>query len=410
MTPEPPEIWRPEHRHFGRGRRLLIRVAILAGAIVIASTAVSVAAGDGPVPFLPSPTHKLDPGGLISMQQTGQRVRPAVSANPGASPNALGQGLIPLPGVSGEPVGVPSGPAAPLPTGGPQPTSGPHPTPSPTGGGGGGGGPVPAPPAGPTMCGASVHRDSGQSFSAALAAEQASIGTLQAVRVYNTGAPAAWPGDAGAVNRPVVVSFKYNPSQINSGAEDSTLRSWFASAPRTNPIYWSYWHEPEDDIANGSFTATAYKQAWTRIAGLARQANNPKLFATLILMGWTVNPASHRNWTDYYAGNSVIDVIGWDVYNSKQAKGLYSTASSLLDPVIAASDSVGKPWGVAEMGSIKVPSDSSGSGRADWLSSMISYMRQHDALWSTYFNVDWGSDDYRLLDAPSRAVWKSYCG
>lgn len=251
----------------------------------------------------------------------------------------------------------------------------------------------------------------GQSYMQALDSEENMIGGLHAIRVFYSGAPAAWPGNAGSVGRTVVVSFKYSPSQITSGAEDSAMKSWFASAPRDRDIYWVYWHEPEDDIAKGSFTAAQYRAAWTRLAGLAADAHNSRLHATLVLMNWTVSASSGRNWKDYYAGNSVIDDIGWDVYNWNYKKGSYAAPSNLLDRVIAASNSVGKPWGVAELGSPKVSSDSSGSARADWLSRMVSYMSSNHAMWVCYFDIDWenGAYDYRLRDTSSQHVWQSFC-
>jgi hypothetical protein len=70
-----------------------------------------------------------------------------------------------------------------------------------------------------------------------------------------------------------------------------------------------------------AFTAQQFRQAWQRIAGLAMQANNARLRATLILMGWSVDSASGRNWRDYYPGRQYVDVLGWDLYNPRWEKG-----------------------------------------------------------------------------------------
>lgn len=271
--------------------------------------------------------------------------------------------------------------------------------------------PAPVIPAGNTLCGASFMATGGQSYMDAFHAEQSMIGSLHSVRVFYPGAPASWPGNAGNVGRTVIVSFKFSPGDVLSGKEDSLMRNWFATAPRDRQIYWSYWHEPEDDIANGSFSAADYRAAWAHLAGLADAAGNAKLHATLILMNWTVSSSSGRNWLDYYAGNSVIDVIGWDVYNWNFKKGTYADPGNLLDRVIAASKSVGKPWGVAELGGAKVPSDPSGTARAAWLASMVNYIQKGNALWATYFDIDWqnGAYDYRLRDAASQNVWKAFC-
>ena len=109
----------------------------------------------------------------------------------------------------------------------------------------------------------------------ALSYEEGIIGPMHAVRVFYPGAPAAWPGNAGNVDRTMIVSFKFNPSAITSGSEDSTMQSWFDNAPRDRDIYWVYWHEPEDDIEGGAFTAADYRAAWTHLAGLAEAGEQP---------------------------------------------------------------------------------------------------------------------------------------
>jgi hypothetical protein len=270
--------------------------------------------------------------------------------------------------------------------------------------------PPPKIPSGSTLCGASFSTAGGSTYMQTLSQEESMIGNLHAIRVFYPGQPAAWPGNAGNVDRTVVVSFKFNPSDVIAGREDAYMRTWFADAPRDHDIYWSYYHEAEDQIADGTFTAAEYRAAWTHLKGLANDAGNSRLHSTLILMAWSVNPASGRNWKDYYAGNSVIDVIGWDVYNTDDKKGTYTPASTLLNGVIAASGSVGKPWGVAELGSPKMPSDPSGAARADWLASIVTGMQHGHALWAAYFDLNWdATHDYRLRDTASQNVWRSFC-
>ena len=131
---------------------------------------------------------------------------------------------------------------------------------------------------------------------------------------------------------------------------------------------------------------------------------NPKLHTTTIWMCHTLRAGAQRDWHDYYPGDSVVDVMGWDCYNNQGSdKGIYLDPADLLDDLRNVSESMGKPWGIAEYGSRLVAGDS-GSGRAAWLKASASYMRQHDALWMTYFD-SWA--EYRLLDTPSKSAWKS---
>ena len=122
----------------------------------------------------------------------------------------------------------------------------------------------------------------------------AQFGHMPIVRVYFPGLPGryAWTSIAGVNKSAVIVSFKARPAAILSGADDARLRQFFATAPRGRPIYYSYFHEPEDNIARGQFTAAAYRAAWKHIAALADAAGNPYLHATLILMSYDLVPGS----------------------------------------------------------------------------------------------------------------------
>jgi hypothetical protein len=298
----------------------------------------------------------------------------------------------------------------PAPTGSanPGPIAGPTANPGPPGGG-----PAPVIPSGPTLCGAYFDSSNG-SYMAGLSVEQGKVGTLKSVRVFNTGAPKAWPGNAGNLDRTVIVSFKFAPQDVIAGKEDSLMKSWFANAPRDRNVYWSYFHEPEDQIRDGAFTAAQYREAWTHLASLADAANNPRLISTLILMQWTLMKGSGRNWQDYYAGSGVIDAFGWDVYNGNSANdnGTYNSPASLMDPILAVQKQTGKPYGVAELGAKRASSDTSGSGRAAWLAGIVSIMRNSGALWAEYFDTDKsnvGRYDWRLTDAASQAAWRSFC-
>lgn len=155
---------------------------------------------------------------------------------------------------------------------------------------------------------------------------------------------------------PLVVSFKADPTAVAAGTYDAYFANWYATAPRDRAIWWTFYHEPEDDITAGAFTAADYRAAWSRLASLAAQADNSQLRATLILMCWTVNPHSGRDWNDYYARGSV-QALGWDCYNKGARKGVYQASSALLANAVATSNEARLPWGIAEMGSILVTGD-----------------------------------------------------
>ncbi|MDG6107223.1 hypothetical protein Daura_31350 [Dactylosporangium aurantiacum] len=254
----------------------------------------------------------------------------------------------------------------------------------------------------PTLFGASVYQPSGQTFTQALAAADGRYGTLPVLRVFYPGAPAAWTDTKLATpGRATVVSFKYDADTVLAGTADAYLRSWFANAPRDRDIFWCFYHEPEDDIRDGAFTAASYRAAWQRIAGLADQAGNPRLFATTILMDWTVDPKSGRNWRDYYPGPAYVDVMAWDVYNFDEANSETMASHNAKRPALEVARSQGKPYAVAELGV------QDHANRPAMLRDIARWMRgTADARFVTYFDaVGWPEDDL-IGDTASIQAWR----
>ncbi|MFZ0324824.1 MAG: hypothetical protein WAN48_11935 [Actinomycetes bacterium] len=253
-----------------------------------------------------------------------------------------------------------------------------------------------------TLFGASVYVD-GATWAEALASSNARYGGLEVVRVFYGGLPEAWPGRAGAVGGPVVVSFKGSPAAVNSGQYDAQLAQWFATAPAGRDIWWTYWHEPENDIEDGAFTAAAWRSAYRRIAGLADQAANPQLHNTVVLMCLTVDPKSGRRFSDYFPGADVVDTLGWDCYSRPSAPASYQPPAEMFSRAIAVNRQYGLSFGVAEAGSLLAPGDD-GTGRAAWLRDVGTYLADNHALFAVYFDSVVGGE-YRLLDEPSRQAW-----
>lgn len=268
--------------------------------------------------------------------------------------------------------------------------------------------PTEPPPPATTLFGACIWPVGGESYATALQRSNTTYGKLEVVRTFYPGLPAAWPGPAGANGGTVNVSFKAAPSDVVSGRHDAFFTTWFAAAPRDRDIYWTFYHEPEDNVERGEFTAADWRSAVRRLDGLADAAGNPRLRSTPVLMGWTLDPASRRTWSDYYPGADVVDVLGWDVYNLSSHKGLFDTPDAMFGRVLEASRTTGKPYGISEFGSLMVAGDD-GSRRAAWLRDSATYLRAHGALFVAYFDAPVGpsvNPEYRLLDAPSQEAWR----
>jgi len=228
-------------------------------------------------------------------------------------------------------------------------------------------------------------------------------GSIGAVRMFFPRMPQSWSSITQKVdNTPIVASFKAGPRSVLAGHHDAELRKWFSDAPTNRRTFWNYWHEPEDD----SVHRASYRQAWRHINRLAVRASNPKLKATLILMCWTLSPNSGRKWRHYYPGHRVIDVMGFDCYNTGRKQGVYRDPAKILRPVVRVARSLGKPWGIAEFGSTIVRSDGGRPGRAAWLRRYARYVRNHGGAFATYFDSHVGFD-YRLRDGASRRAWRA---
>jgi hypothetical protein len=241
-----------------------------------------------------------------------------------------------------------------------------------------------------------------------LAQTTAQFGQMPIVRVYYPGLPAsnAWDGGlAGANHSAVIVSFKALPTDILSGADDAALTHFFDTAPTGHLIYYSYYHEPEDNIADGQFTLADYKAAWARVVALADAARNPDLHSTLILMSWDLVKASGRDWKSYLPGGGIISTLGWDAYPAGSATNVNPqpiAPADFMGPCITASNSVGLPYGFAEFGL------STATGRAAWMTEVGNYLMSSGAQFASVFN---GSPQYptlQLTDQASQNVWKGF--
>ena len=262
----------------------------------------------------------------------------------------------------------------------------------------------PSRPSGP-LFGVTVSVRSGESLEGAVARVGDEVGRPPVVRVYSSDAPPTWDeverraGDAAAV-----VSFKFAPSDVLSGAHDDQLAEWFRAAPADREIYWAYYHEPEDNIESGDFTAGGFRAAWAHIDALADGVDNPRLHSALVLMCWSLDDASGRTWTDFIPDERTPDVLAWDCYNRAVDRGEYTAPEKLLDESVSASEQVGAQWAIAELGS-EVAAGDDGEGRARWLDAVAEYARTNDAAFVTYFHA-LQDGEYALLDSASQNAWR----
>jgi hypothetical protein len=239
-----------------------------------------------------------------------------------------------------------------------------------------------------------------------LATITSEFGHMPILRVYDNGLPdpRLWTTGVQGINKSaVVVSFRVPPATILSGVDDAALSRFFATAPTGYPIYYSYYHEPEPFISGGNFTLTAYRAAWIHIVRLANAAHNPDLRSTLILMGWDLDPSSGVNWKDFLPAGGVISTLGWDAYPAGTVHDQNpqpTPPADFMGPEVAASRSVGLPFGFAEF-TLATQTD-----RPAWLTEVASYLRDNGALFGTLFDPP-GAPYGDLNDALSIKAWRN---
>jgi hypothetical protein len=254
-----------------------------------------------------------------------------------------------------------------------------------------------------TVFGSNAWQAPGEDRRAAMARVDASYGPVGIVRIFSSWPPPPWPyltRDTG--NRPLVVSFRVPPDVVLSGTADARLEAWFRSAPTDRDIYWVYFHEPEDQSEQGWFSPQQFAAAWSHVQQVAAGVGNPRLHATMVLMCWTADDRSGRDWHDYVPASGV-EVLAWDCYAKGHDTSTYADPTTMLDPARAASAEVGASWGIAELGA-RVAPGADGSDRARWLQEVAGYAVDHHARFVTYFDAPVGGD-FRLTDQPSIQAW-----
>lgn len=213
-------------------------------------------------------------------------------------------------------------------------------------------------------------------------------------------------------------SFKYTPSEVIAGQHDAALRRFFQGIKDNHPVYWTYWHEPDDELyKDKKFTPADYRAAWKHIRRIADsvKASRPNLeiYATLIIMEYSMRPDIAKSRpllgpNGMYPGDDVIDVFGVDVYNTNATKGEIVAPANKYEKVIRFAREHGKPWAIGEIGSCDVKGKP--GGRAKFLKDSIEYWIAQDypPVYAAYFNHDWADVcDYRMDDDPAALrVWR----
>ena len=200
---------------------------------------------------------------------------------------------------------------------------------------------------------------------------------LTSGRVYFPGAPPTKWSDSSILlsvpsNGIVTVSFKAgDPAQVGA---------FLAGHPATQKCYASYYPEPEDNFPTAAGKA-GYQAAWARYAPEIRKAG---CVPTAVLMAWSLNPNSGRDWHDWYPKGNV-DVLAWDMYNTQASKGLYAAPADMFKRVFEVRTETGLPVGVPEVGST-LAVGTTPAARAAWAHSFAVYARTNGVLFADWWD------------------------
>ncbi len=240
----------------------------------------------------------------------------------------------------------------------------------------------------------------------------AAVGPTQIYRNFDAGFHyATWTQTKAYTLHPDAPRYDYSfnlpPAEVLAGAWDARLRTFVASTPGNTIL--SIWHEPEQEIEKGLFTAQQFRDMMVRFNALVDAQNaldGGTRLVSVVLMVSTFTGFKGRNPNTYWPGNAGADLIAVDAYGSPSGTKTaaapagytdgrrWKTAGLLLSPVYAFSVVKGTRWGVSEFGYLV---DVNGPTRkAQTITDGVAYARANDAVMFEYFDSFGSRADWRL--------------
>lgn len=121
---------------------------------------------------------------------------------------------------------------------------------------------------------------------------------------------------------------------------------------------------------------------------------------------WTTWVGVWQQWVPLDAGRKYAGhAMSFDCYVPVTSTK-YPKPEDFFRIPVGAAHIVGVPLAISELGSLKVSSDKTGSGRAQWITDCYQYLRGVDAVQMNWWHTTGtGGFDYRLDDKPSIAAW-----
>ena len=255
------------------------------------------------------------------------------------------------------------------------------------------------------------------------------VGPVQIYRMYDIGFNYPTWQDTLAYqmhgNAQEDYSFNLPPADVASGLDDAQLTTFIASTPK-NIILTNY-HEPEQEIEQGMFTAAQFRASIVHLAALVHAQNaidGGTRRVSVILMYDTVYGFKGRNPMNYWPGRNpatgvnYADLISFDTYALPHAtntpgvpKGFtdglkWQTPKYLLDPSIAFAAQIGSPWMVSEFGYLEDVNKPMRKAQA--ITDFVNYARLNGAVAVEYWDAAGSRADWRLRYSTNATnAWKT---
>jgi hypothetical protein len=225
-----------------------------------------------------------------------------------------------------------------------------------------------------------------------------------------------------AKGRIPAISFKNGSrsmTTIASGGEDAWIDSIGAAIKQRAPVpfYMTFYHEPEDNFPTAGEAAT-FRAASRRIVSRWRAAGvtNFTYVSDYYMTDWSFVAASGRDWrwwypdwkgttqagsskdapnaADFYSGaDSVVDVIGFDIYNwwtPADGTSGWKSFQAHADTALTRMNLLGKPYCVGELGTMAYQANGvfDASKTKAWITDAYQYMLQKNFVCAMYWNND----------------------
>lgn len=194
--------------------------------------------------------------------------------------------------------------------------------------------------------------------------------------------------------------------------------AWLDAMPADVLLAILTWHhEPEGD----EMDSYEYRRRYVLLAKIIAEHKNGKRIRLRPIHTWypsmfKIGDKYNTDWTKWVGvwqqwvpldakGKYVGDAIGFDCYVPVTAKA-YPLPIDFFRIPVAAAHALNVPLAIPEFGSLRIPSDTTGTGRAKFIMDSFHYLTSVNAVQVNWWNTTGkGGYNYRLDDKPSAAAW-----